>query len=173
MIWSPTRVCSIVGRFGCDGDHDFSNVHALQRQLSLTAYDSRSAASAGVPAPDAAVPDELAFYEQLRRWMQAFPPAAPERTYQQRFAPLGCWNPTARPTRSRRPTWLATWPGWRPGGSSWSSPRGTPTSRRSPAGRRAGRPCRSAPAPARHPHVTRTDRPIARPRERGMVADAR
>jgi hypothetical protein len=97
VIWSPTRVCSIVGRFGCDGEQDFPNVHTLQQQLSLTAYDRRGAAAAGVPAPDAAVGDELAFYEQLRVWMQAFPPAAPERTYQQRFAPLGLLEPNRSP----------------------------------------------------------------------------
>jgi hypothetical protein len=49
----------------------------------------RGAAAAGVRAPDPAVGDELAFYEQLRVWMQAFPSAAPERTDQQRFAPFG------------------------------------------------------------------------------------
>jgi hypothetical protein len=106
VIWSPTRVCSIVGRFGCDGERDFPNVRILQQQLSLTAYDRRGAAAAGVPAPDAAVPDELALYEQLRVWMQAFPPAAPERTYQQRvnvecsFAV--CFNASPGPSDSSR-----------------------------------------------------------------------
>ena len=42
----------------------------------------------GIPAP-AAVPDKLAFFEQLRTWMQAFPPSEPDQAYQRRFAPLG------------------------------------------------------------------------------------
>jgi hypothetical protein len=97
LILSPTRVCSIVGRFGCDGERDFPNVHALQQQLSLTAHDDPGADATGVPAPDPAAPDELVFYEQLRVWMQAFPPAAPERAYQQCFAPLGLLEPNGSP----------------------------------------------------------------------------
>ena len=35
------------------------------------------------------MPEDLRFFEQLRVWMQAFPPAERDRTYQQKFAPLG------------------------------------------------------------------------------------
>ena len=35
------------------------------------------------------MPDELAFFERLRTWMAAFPPAAADVAYQQQFAPLG------------------------------------------------------------------------------------
>jgi hypothetical protein len=35
------------------------------------------------------VAEDLRFFERLRRWMRAFPPAARDRAYQQRFEPLG------------------------------------------------------------------------------------
>lgn len=46
----------------------------------------------GVPAPDAAVDDELIFFERLRTWMAAFPPLSAAREYQRRFAPLGLFE---------------------------------------------------------------------------------
>jgi Protein of unknown function (DUF1254) len=82
-----TAVGTIVGRWACDGPADLAAVQALQRGLSLEPYGT-PAAPAGIPAP-AAVPAELAFFEQLRTWMQAFPPSAADRGYRQRFAPLG------------------------------------------------------------------------------------
>jgi hypothetical protein len=48
----------------------------------------------GTPTP-AAVPAELAFFEQLRTWMRAFPPSQVDRAYQQRFAPLGLLDPAS------------------------------------------------------------------------------
>jgi hypothetical protein len=87
VIEFPTAVGTIVGRWACDGPADLAAVQALQRGLSLEPYGT-PAATAGIPAP-AAVPAELAFFEQLRTWMQAFPPSAADRGYQQRFAPLG------------------------------------------------------------------------------------
>ena len=63
---------------------------------------SRPAAGAGVPQPDPAVADELRFFEQLRVWMQAFPPAERDLAFQQQFAPLGLLD--ARPPVSRRRT---------------------------------------------------------------------
>jgi hypothetical protein len=59
----------------------------LQSKLALEPHGA-SAPLRGIPAP-AAVPDELAFFEQLRTWMQAFPPSEPDQAYQQRFALLG------------------------------------------------------------------------------------
>ena len=41
------------------------------------------------------MPAELAFFEQLRTWMQAFPPSGPDRAYQQRFTPLGLLDPAS------------------------------------------------------------------------------
>ena len=48
--------------------------------------------------------EDLAFFEQLRVWMQAFPPAERDLDYQQRFAPLGCSSAT-RPTRTPTRSW--------------------------------------------------------------------
>ena len=65
-------------------------MHALQDQLSLR--PTSRADGSGVPEP-AAGPDGLEFFERLRTWMAAFPPAAPDRDYQRRFEPLGLLDP--------------------------------------------------------------------------------
>ncbi len=93
VIESPTRVATIVGRWACDGPADLGSVQALQRELSLEPAAS-AASPSGVPAPGAARP-ELAFFEQLRTWMRAFPPGQPDQAYQQRFAPLGLLDPSS------------------------------------------------------------------------------
>ena len=87
VIEFPTTVGTIVGRWACDGPADLDAVHALQGALSLGPYRTPGPAR-GLPAP-VTVPAELAFFEQLRTWMRAFPPSGPDRAYQQRFAPLG------------------------------------------------------------------------------------
>jgi hypothetical protein len=87
QIPAPTRIASILGRWACSGTRDLPAVHALQDQLSLHPA-SGNAAGAGVPEP-AAGPAGLEFFEKLRTWLLAFPPAAPDRDYQQRFGPLG------------------------------------------------------------------------------------
>jgi hypothetical protein len=87
LIEFPTKVATIVGRWACDGPADLAAVQALQSQLTLEHFGT-PAPSGGIPAP-AAVPGELAFFEQLRTWMQAFPPSGPDQDYQRRFAPLG------------------------------------------------------------------------------------
>ena len=60
-------------------------MRALQEQLTLTA----SGDGAGLPAPDPRVPEDLEFFERMRVWMRAFPPAARDRAYQERFEPVG------------------------------------------------------------------------------------
>jgi hypothetical protein len=87
QIPAPTRIASILGRWACSGTRDLPAVHALQDQLSLHPA-SGNAAGAGVPEP-AAGPAGLEFFEKLRTWLLAFPPAVPDRDYQQRFGPLG------------------------------------------------------------------------------------
>ena len=47
--------------------------------------------------------DELRFFEQLRVWMRAFPPAERDRVYQQRFEPLGLLAADRRTATRRRP----------------------------------------------------------------------
>ena len=68
-------------------------VQALQGKLALEPYGIPGP-SGGIPAP-ATVLDELAFFEQLRTWMEAFPPSADDQEYQQRFAPLGLLKPAS------------------------------------------------------------------------------
>ena len=87
VIEFPTTVATIVGRWACDGPADLEPVRVLQSKLALEPHGV-PAPTRGIPAP-AAVPDKLAFFEQLRTWMQAFPPSEPDQAYQRRFAPLG------------------------------------------------------------------------------------
>ena len=93
VIEFPTTVGTIVGRWACDGPADLDAVRALQNGLSLEPHGS-PAPLQGIPAP-AAVPAGLAFFEQMRTWMQAFPPSGPDQAYQKRFAPLGLLDPVS------------------------------------------------------------------------------
>ncbi len=81
----PTTVGTIVGRWAVDGADDLRAVGELQGGLRLTP----TAPGTGVPEPDGEVPEELRFFEELRAWMRAFPPAERDRAYQRRFEPLG------------------------------------------------------------------------------------
>jgi hypothetical protein len=93
VIEFPTTVGTIVGRWACDGPADLAAVRALQNGLALEPYGT-PAPPGGLPA-SFAVPAELAFFEQMRTWMRAFPPSGPDRAYQQRFAPLGLLDPAS------------------------------------------------------------------------------
>jgi hypothetical protein len=91
-IEAPTAIVTIVGRWAVDGEDDLPAVAELQHGLRLTPL------SGGPPLPafpegDPAVPDDLRFFEQLRVWSQAFPPAPAEREHLQRFAGLGLLAP--------------------------------------------------------------------------------
>jgi hypothetical protein len=92
VIEFPTNVGTIVGRWACDGPADLGAVRALQGMLALD--QQGSPAAEGIPAPTA-VPEELAFFEQLRTWGRAFPPSSQDQDYQQRFAPLGLLDPVS------------------------------------------------------------------------------
>ncbi|MEU6237902.1 DUF1254 domain-containing protein [Kitasatospora sp. NPDC047058] len=104
VIVAPTRVATIVGRFACTGPDDLPRVRALQAGLTLEPLEPGGLA-AGLPAPDPDVPERLAFFERLRVWMAAFPPAAPDVEYQQRFAPLGLLDTGPSPYRAAAPEW--------------------------------------------------------------------
>ena len=86
VIRLPTDVATIVGRWAVDGEGDMPAVRELQAALTLeaTGTDGR-----GLPEPDPRVADELRWFEKLRVWMQAFPPADRDLDFQQQFAPLG------------------------------------------------------------------------------------
>lgn len=84
----PTAVASVVGRWACAGGADLPRVRALQEQLTLTPVGEQTPAP-GLPAPDPNVPEALAFWEKLRVYLQAYPPAAQDAPLQAAFAPLG------------------------------------------------------------------------------------
>ncbi len=94
-ISAPTGVVTIVGRFACQGAEDIPAIKALQSQLTVRPLQVSDAGvgstskRAGAPQPDARVPEDLRFWEQMRVWMHVFPPSQPEQAYQQRFAALG------------------------------------------------------------------------------------
>jgi hypothetical protein len=90
VVRAPTTVASIVGRFACDGPDDVGRVLRLQRDLTLAAM-TPELDLAGLPQADfpADLPEPLQFFERMRLWMAAFPPAAPDVAYQERFRPLG------------------------------------------------------------------------------------
>jgi hypothetical protein len=91
LIRFPTSVATIVGRWAIDGGADMPQVSEMQRGLTLTP----TARASGVPEPDPEVAEDLRFFEQLRTWMRAFPPATRDRAYQERFEPLGLLAPTS------------------------------------------------------------------------------
>ena len=86
VIHLPTHVATIVGRWAVAGEADMPAVRELQAGLSL---EDAGQPGAGLPGPDPGVADELRFFEQLRVWMQAFPPANRDLAFQQQFSPLG------------------------------------------------------------------------------------
>jgi len=91
-IACPTAVATIVGRWACDGEADLPAVAGLQQQLTLEPLDGNGPL-AGVPTPTEGVPDDIAFFERIRTWMQAFPPSAEDQAYQDAFTPLGLLDP--------------------------------------------------------------------------------
>jgi hypothetical protein len=92
-ITCPTAVATIVGRWACAGEADLPAVAALQQQLTLRPLGDSGERLHGLPAPTPGVSDEIAFFERLRTWMQAFPPGPADEEDQQRFAPLGLLDP--------------------------------------------------------------------------------
>lgn len=87
LIRFPTSVGTIVGRWAVDGMDDLGTVRELQGELTLAPTDS--APGNGLPEPNSAVPESIEFFEQMRVWMQAFPPAQRDLLYQERFRDLG------------------------------------------------------------------------------------
>jgi hypothetical protein len=88
VIHVPTRVASIVGRWACAGEPDLPAVHALQDATILEAADA-TAQPGGIPSPASAVPADLVFWEKLRLWSQAFPPAPRDLPLQDSLAATG------------------------------------------------------------------------------------
>jgi hypothetical protein len=94
VIRFPTTIASIVGRWAVSGEADLPATRALQSAMSLTP-PVNATAMVGLPEPEPGVTEEIVFFEQLRTWMRAFPPAPRDVAYQQRFAPLGLLDETS------------------------------------------------------------------------------
>ncbi|WP_285114010.1 DUF1254 domain-containing protein [Leifsonia sp. fls2-241-R2A-40a] len=93
VIRFPTRVATIVGRWAVDGEADLPAVHELQDALTLTPVNETFAPPEGVPAVSAGQDEALDFFEKLRVWSQAFPPAERDREALESYAPLGLVSP--------------------------------------------------------------------------------
>lgn len=87
----PTRIATIVARWAVDGEDDLPAVHALQDALVLTPPGGTP--PEGVPAVPAEHGEALDFFEKLRTWSQAFPPAARDQPALDSYAPLGLLSP--------------------------------------------------------------------------------
>jgi len=78
---------------GCDNfayvGHRATGTDAGSFVLVAPDWDGEPPADATLIRFPPRVPDELRFFEQMRVWLQAFPPAPRDRDYQQRFEPLG------------------------------------------------------------------------------------
>jgi hypothetical protein len=85
-IHFPTRIGVIVGRWAVRGEADMPAVRELQSGLTLTA---EGGPAGGLPVPAEGVPEDLAWFERLRTYLDAYPPAERDRRYQERFRPLG------------------------------------------------------------------------------------
>ena len=85
VIRFPTAVATILGRWAVDGEADLPAVRQLQDGLKLT----HTGTGVGLPDADRGVAEDLRFFEQLRVFIRAFPPALRDRDYQARFEPLG------------------------------------------------------------------------------------
>ncbi|MGN6761797.1 MAG: DUF1254 domain-containing protein, partial [Leifsonia sp.] len=90
-IHFPTRVATIVGRWAVDGEDDLQAVHACQDALALTPLAPSPAE--GVPLVPAEASEALDFFEKLRTWSQAFPPAERDQPALDSYAPLGLLSP--------------------------------------------------------------------------------
>lgn len=89
VITAPTSIVSIVGRLACDGIDDLPRVLELQQHFSLTPADGNTE-PAGIPQADPALSRPLQFWEQLRLWSQANPPAGDtDRALLATLSPLG------------------------------------------------------------------------------------
>lgn len=104
----PTRVASIVGRWACDGPDDLARVRDLQARITLTPADPQAPSPVGMPVPDSEVPEALLFWEKLRVWMAAFPPAERDQQLQQTFSPLGLLTTGGSPFRDAHSDLAAT-----------------------------------------------------------------
>ena len=105
VLRAPTGVFTIVGRVQVDGEDDLPAVHALQDQFTLTPLSAGTGGAApeqvaGVPEPDARVPEDLRWWEQFRVALAAFPPPAGDASFvalAERFGVTAAQSPYVDP----------------------------------------------------------------------------
>ena len=117
VIRVPTAVASIVGRWAVDGEDDLPAVRALQQRADPT---PPAAPAPGCPRPTPRVRRRPRVLRAAAVWMQAFPPAARDLDYQQRFAPLGLFEADVALRGARLGLAAACGRACRPGASTWS-----------------------------------------------------
>ena len=76
-------------RWQVDGEEDLPAVHALQDALTLSAVTADARTPEGVPPVAEAPTEALTFFERMRVWSQAFPPAEHDRETLATYAELG------------------------------------------------------------------------------------
>lgn len=94
VIRFPTRIGTIVGRWAVAGEDDLPAVHALQDALTLTQTRESFAPAAGVPAVEPEASEALTFFERMRVWSQAFPPAEHDGRTLATYEPIGLTGST-------------------------------------------------------------------------------
>ncbi|MFN8234233.1 MAG: DUF1254 domain-containing protein [Actinomycetota bacterium] len=88
LIEAPSGLVAIVGRIQVNGADDLPAVHALQDAFRLVPLDE-TAAAVGMPVPDPAVPESLAWWERFRVALAAFPPPAEDAAILAALSELG------------------------------------------------------------------------------------
>ncbi|OFB43038.1 hypothetical protein Manayef4_13305 [Frankia sp. CgMI4] len=88
-IEAPTRLLTLINRFGFDGPADIAAVSRLQEELDLSPLDSEARRAEGPPEHSKRVCDDLRFWEELRIWLRAYPPSRAEAEYARHFTSLG------------------------------------------------------------------------------------
>jgi hypothetical protein len=85
LLSVPSGVFSIIGRVQVDGEADLPAAHALQDQFTLTPLSAADGDSDGelgnVGTPDPRVGEQLAWWEQCRVNLAAFPPPAADAPF--------------------------------------------------------------------------------------------
>jgi hypothetical protein len=92
LIEAPGGVFVIGGRVQVDGAEDLPAVHALQDAFKLRPLEG-SLDSVGLPTPDPAVPESLAWWEHFRVALAAFPPPNEDAQYLHGLEALGLTSP--------------------------------------------------------------------------------
>ena len=94
VISSPTGLFTIVGRVQVRGAEDLPAVRELQDQFSLAPLND-DAVLGGVPEPDPRVGNDLAWSEQFRVSLHAFPPPPADAEFVRECARFGLLDDTS------------------------------------------------------------------------------